>query len=103
MDKDELGARERLARDRQPPELGKAVVADGVRMVLKASVVNLAVKKPAGKWKKVSGQIYQEIQPAPDRGLPVGLGLNTIPGFTMLMRENRDRLVFARITEAPKS
>jgi hypothetical protein len=62
-----------------------------VRMVLKATVVNLEVKKPAGKWEKVSGQSYEKIQPNPDPGLPLGLGLDTIPGFTMLMRENKDR------------
>jgi len=74
-----------------------------VRMVLKATVVNLEVKKPSGKWEKVSGQGYQKIQPDPDTGLPLGLGLDTIPGFTMLMRENKDRMVFARITGTPKS
>jgi hypothetical protein len=73
-----------------------------VRMVLKATVVNLEVKKPAGKWEKVSGQNYEKIQPDPDTGLPLGLGLDTIPGFTMLMRENKDRMVFARMTGAPK-
>ena len=53
-------------------------------MVLKASVVNLEVKKPAGTREKVSGQIYQEIQPAPATGLSVGLGLNTIRGPEIL-------------------
>src|ERR1700756_1334685 len=72
-----------------------------VRMVLKPTVVNLEVKKPAGKWEKVSGQTYEKIQPDPDTGLPLGLGLDTIPGFTMLMRENQDRMVFARMTGAP--
>ena len=36
----------------------------------------------------------------PDTGLPLGLGLDTIPGFTMLMQENKDRLVFAKMTGA---
>ena len=72
-------------------------------MVLKATVVNLEVKKPSGKWEKVSGQSYQKIQPDPDTGLPLGLGLDTIPSFTMLMRENKDRMAFARITGTPKS
>src|SRR5215472_17091164 len=66
-----------------------------VRMVLRATVVNLEVKKPAGKWEKVSGQSYEKNQLAPDTGPPMGLGLDTIPGFTMLMRENKDRAVFA--------
>ena len=74
-----------------------------VRMVLKATVVNLEVKKPAGKWEKVSGQSYTKVQPDPDTGLPLGLGLDTIPGFTMLMQENRDRMVFARMTGPPNS
>ena len=34
--------------------------------------------------------------------MSVGLGLETIPGFTMLMRENKDRLVFAKMTGLPK-
>ncbi len=69
-----------------------------VRMVFKATVVNLEVKKPAGKWEKVAGQAYAKIQPDEDTELPLGLGLDTIPGFTMLMRENKDRMTFARMT-----
>ena len=68
-----------------------------VRMVFKTTVVNLEVKKPAGKWEKVSGQSYGKIQPDPDTGLPLELGLNTIAGLTMLMRENKDRLTFTRM------
>jgi hypothetical protein len=74
-----------------------------VRMVLKATVVNLEVKKPAGKWEKVSGQGYAKIQPDPETGVPLGLGLDTIPGFGMLMRENKDRMVFAKLAGTPKS
>ena len=69
-----------------------------VRMALKATVVNLEVKKPAGRWEKVSGQSYAKVQPDPETGLPLGLGLDTIPGFRMLMQENRDRAVFAKMT-----
>ena len=72
-------------------------------MVLKATVVTLEVKKPAGKWEKVSGAAYAKVQPDPETGLPRGLGLDTIPGFTMLMRENKDRMVFAGMTGRPKS
>jgi len=68
-----------------------------VRMALKATVVNLEVKKPAGKWEKVSGQPYGKIVADPDTGLPMGLGLETIPGFSMLMRDNKDRQVFAKM------
>ena len=74
-----------------------------VRIAFKATVVNLEVKKPAGKWEKVSGQSYARVQPDPDTGLPLGLGLDTIPGFTMLMRENQDRMAFARMTGPTKS
>ncbi len=72
-----------------------------VRLSLKATVVNVEVKKPAGKWEKVSGQAYAKIVADPDTGLPLGLGLDIIPGFTMLMRENKDRMAFARMTEKP--
>ncbi|MBV1799134.1 hypothetical protein [Siccirubricoccus sp. G192] len=68
-----------------------------VRMVFKATVVNVEVKKPAGKWEKISGESYGNVAPDPDTGLPRGLGLVSIPGFTMLMQENRDRMVFARM------
>ena len=74
-----------------------------VRLALKATVVNLEVKKPAGKWEKVSGQSYAKVQPDPETGLPLGLGFDTIPSFSMLMQENRDRMVFARMTGSPKS
>ena len=74
-----------------------------VRMVFKATVVNVEVKKPAGKWEKVSGQGYAKVQLDPDAGVPSGLGLDTITGFTMLMRENKDRMVFARMTGPPKA
>ena len=72
-----------------------------VRLSLKATVANVEIKKPAGKWEKVAGQTYAKIQPDPDTGLPLGLGLDTIPGFTMLMRENKDRMTFARMTGKP--
>lgn len=68
-----------------------------VRMSLKATVVNVEVKKPAGKWEKISGQPYAKVQADPDTGLPLGLSFETIPGFTMLMQENKDRMVFARM------
>ena len=67
-----------------------------VRMVFKATVVNLEVKKPAGKWEKVAGASYPKVALDPDTGLPGGLGLAEIPSFTMLMRENKDRKVFGK-------
>ena len=69
-----------------------------VRLVLKATVVNLEVKKPAGKWEKISGAAYGKLAADPETGLPRGLGLEIIPGFTMLMRDNKDRQVFAGLT-----
>ena len=66
-----------------------------VRMVLKATVVNLEVKKPAGKWEKVAGAAYNAVAADPETGLPQGLGFETIPSFSTLMRENKDRQVFA--------
>jgi hypothetical protein len=68
-----------------------------VRMVLKATVVTIEVKKPAGKWEKISGAAYAQVAPDPATGLPRGLGLDSIPGFTMLMQENKDRQVFDRM------
>jgi hypothetical protein len=68
-----------------------------VRLVFKTTVVNLEVRKPAGKWEKVAGQAYAKIQPDSDTGLPLNLGLDTIGGLTMLMRENKDRMTFAKM------
>jgi hypothetical protein len=71
-------------------------------MVLKATVVNVEVKKPAGKWEKVSGAPYASVEADPDGNLPRGLGLETIPSIGMLMQENKDRMVFARMTGVPR-
>ena len=68
-----------------------------VRMVLKATVANLEVKKPAWKWEKISGESYARIQPDPETGLPQGLGFEKIPSFTMLMQQNKDNQVFAKM------
>jgi hypothetical protein len=74
-----------------------------VRMVFKATVVNVEVKKPAGKWEKVAGASYAKVLLDPDTGLPGGLSLAEIPSFTMLMRENKDRMAFTRMTGGPKA
>lgn len=73
-----------------------------VRMVFKTTVVNLEVKKPAGKWEKVAGESYGKIQLNPDTGVPQGLGFEKIPSFSMLMQDNRDRQVFANMGGMPK-
>ncbi|MBW4034044.1 MULTISPECIES: hypothetical protein [Acidiphilium] len=66
-----------------------------VRMVCKATVVNIEAKKPAGKWEKLSGAAYGAIEPDPETGLPRGLGFTTLQGFRMLMEDNKNRTVFA--------
>ncbi len=68
-----------------------------VRMVLKATVVHIEVKKPAGKWEKFAGAAYAHVVADEERGIPAGLGMENIPGFGMLMRENKDRQVFANM------
>jgi hypothetical protein len=68
-----------------------------VRMQLKATVVTVEVKKPAGKWEKAASQPYGKLVADEETGMPRGLGFEVIPGFTMLMRDNRDRQVFARL------
>jgi hypothetical protein len=73
-----------------------------VRMVFKTGVVQLEIKKPAGKWEKVSSEKYVKITPDPETGLPRGLGLDTISGFSALMQDNKNRMVFAKRPEAPK-
>ena len=73
-----------------------------VRLVFKATVVNLEVKKPAGKWEKISGDAYGKIQADPETGVPQGLGFEKIPSFSMLMQENRDQQVFASMGGPPK-
>jgi hypothetical protein len=77
----------------KPSAPGTAIV----RLVLKATVASLEIKKPAGKWEKVANESYGKIVPAPDSGIPGGLGLTTISGLTMLMQDNKDRLVFAKM------
>lgn len=74
-----------------------------VRLVLKATVVTVEAKKPAGKWEKVAGAPYGQIEADPDGGLPRGLGLEAIPSIGMLMQDNKDRLVFARMAGPIKS
>jgi hypothetical protein len=69
-----------------------------VRLVLKATVANLEIKKPAGKWEKVASQAYAKITPDPETGMPEGLGFATISGLTLLMRDNKDRQVFSKLS-----
>lgn len=72
-----------------------------VRLVLKATVASVEIKKPAGKWEKVSSESYAKIEPDPETGIPGGLKLGTLAGLSQLMQDNRDRMVFSRMG-APK-
>ena len=68
-----------------------------VRMVLKATVAQIEIKKPSGKWDKVASESYAKIAYDEYAELPSGLGLATISGLTMLMRDNKDRQAFAKL------
>lgn len=73
-----------------------------VRLVFKATVVALEVRKPSGKWEKLGGAAYAKVQPDPDSGWPCGLGLEAMPGLSMLMRDNKDLAVFDRLASPPR-
>jgi hypothetical protein len=77
----------------KPSSPGTAIV----RLVLKTTVASLEIKKPSGKWEKMAGSAYSEITPDPHNGFPGGLGLTSISGLTMLMQDNKDRLVFSKL------
>jgi hypothetical protein len=68
-----------------------------VRLVLKATVAGLEIKKPAGKWEKVASESYAKIE-AGSEGIPGGLKLDTLAGLNQLMEDNRDRLMLARMS-----
>ncbi|MDE2133238.1 MAG: hypothetical protein KGM97_08000 [Alphaproteobacteria bacterium] len=68
-----------------------------VRLVLKATVASLEIKKPIGKWEKVAGESYSRITADPETGMPGGLGLATISGLSALMQDNKYRQVFAKM------
>ncbi len=70
-----------------------------VRMVMKTGVVQLEIKKPAGKWEKIVSAPYAQIAADEETGLPRGLGLDTISGFTMLLEDNKNRAVFAKMSK----
>ena len=66
-----------------------------VRIVFKATVANLEVRKPAGKWDKGAGAAYDKITLDPETERPAGLGLETVPSLSMLMQKNKDERTFA--------
>jgi hypothetical protein len=67
-----------------------------VRLMLKATVANVEIRKPAGKWEKVAGAAYAAVAADEDGGIPTGLGLEKIPSLSRLMQDNRDAMVFSR-------
>ena len=71
-----------------------------VRMVLKATVAQIEIKKPSGKWEKVSSESYGKIEYDAYAERPSGLGLATISGLSMLMQDNKDRLAFAKLSKS---
>ena len=73
-----------------------------VRLLLKGTVASVEVKKPAGKWEKVSSESYKKISADPETGFPRGLGLDTISGFTMLIEDNKNRNAFSRFSTMPR-
>jgi hypothetical protein len=85
----EIGGHVSLTKPSRPSE---AIV----RLVMKGTVVNLEIKKPAGKWEKVASVPYSKIEADAETGFPRGLGLDTISGFSMLMEDNKNRAVFAK-------
>jgi len=80
------------------PSLSKpARPADAIlRLVLKATVAHVEIRKPSGKWEKMSGAAYGDVTASDDEGLPRGLGLEKIPSLSRLMQDNRDNVVFGR-------
>jgi hypothetical protein len=67
-----------------------------VRLVFKATVASVEVKKPAGKWEKVASAPYAQIVFDDETERPLGLGFEKIPSFSMLMQENKDKQTFAK-------
>jgi len=72
-----------------------------VRLVLKSTVVILEIKKPVGKWDKISSTPYNKITADAETGFPRGLGLEAMANLSFLMEDNKNRAVFAKFN-APK-
>ncbi len=86
-----IGGHPSLAKPTRPPAKPNDAI---VRLVLKVGVVHVEIRKPAGKWEKVSGADYAAVTLGDDDDLPQGLGLERIPSLTRLMQDNRDAAVF---------
>lgn len=74
----------------KPSRPGEAIV----RLVLRVTVAHVEIRKPAGKWEKMSGASYADITRHDDERMPQGLGLEKIPSLSRLMQDNRDANVF---------
>jgi hypothetical protein len=56
------------------------------------------VRKPAGKWEKVAGESYAHVTQGSEDEPPRGLGFEKVPTITLLMQQNRDAMVFGRMS-----
>jgi hypothetical protein len=77
--------------------------ASGVYTSWSAQAVSWSPENPMPGIKYAIGWGVSQGSIDPETGLPLGLSLDIIPGFTMLMRDNKDRMVFARMSGTPKS
>ena len=73
-----------------------------VRLIPKSTVVVLEIKKPIGKWDKISSTPYSKITADTETGFPRGLGLETMTNLRFLMEDNKSRSVFAKFGESKK-
>jgi hypothetical protein len=73
-----------------------------VRLIPKATVVVLEIKKPVGKWEKISSTPYKDITADVETGFPRGLGFETMANLTYLMEDNKNRAVFAKFSATKK-
>jgi hypothetical protein len=74
---------------------------DGIRLkgIGTAGPLNTTFFRTTGGKTNVTAEVKTGAVVADeDTGLPHGLGFETIPGITMLMQDNKDRMVFARMT-----
>ena len=67
--------------------------------MIKTTVAQIEIKKPSGKWDKVASESYAKIAYDEYAELPGGLGLDTITGLTKLMRDNKDRMAFSKLSK----
>jgi hypothetical protein len=68
-----------------------------VRLVPKATLVNLDVRKPAGQWDKEAGESYAHVAQGLEDEPPRGLSFEKVPSIALLMQQNRDTMVFGRV------